>query len=164
MEPENNGEEKKVKSLKSIILIVVIVIVGIAAGTVGTIVGNMFLHKNEPKEEVVAVDKKYNKDEVSVPLEEFLINLAEGPNKEASYIRIEMSLLTANSKNAETVQENTEMIRDSVINKLRQKDASSILADQNGVNKLKEELRDQINKDYGSALVREVFITNLVIQ
>ncbi|MEG2254773.1 MAG: flagellar basal body-associated FliL family protein, partial [Vagococcus sp.] len=107
---------------------------------------------------------KYNKDEVSVPLEEFLVNLADNKEGETSYIRIEISLLTNNAKNAEIIESNKDLIRDSVINKLRQKEANEILADKNGVNNLKEELRDQINKDYGSALVREVFITNLVIQ
>ncbi|HCM88656.1 MULTISPECIES: flagellar basal body-associated FliL family protein [Vagococcus] len=163
---ELRDEEKKdkKKSIKSIILIIVIAVVGVIAGTVGTIIGNKFTHKTEPKTEVLEVEKKYNKDEVSVPLEEFLVNLAEGQDKETSYIRIELSLLTSSSKNAEIITSNNEVVRDSIINKLRQKDSASILADQNGVNKLKEELRDQINKDYGSALVREVFITNLVIQ
>lgn len=173
METEELGEEKKGKkgknkdkkiNIKSIIMVIVIAVVGVIAGTAGTIIGNKFTHKEEPKTEVLEVEKKYNKDEVSVPLEEFLVNLAEGPNKETSYIRIELSLLTSSSKNAEIITGNNEVVRDSIINKLRQKDGASILTDQNGVNKLKEELRDQINKDYGSALVREVFITNLVIQ
>lgn len=162
-EQETSGNSKKKINTK-IILIVTISIVCVVAATAGTILGNMLSGKDRDKGQVEAVEKKYNKDEVSVPLEEFLVNLADNKEGETSYIRIEISLLTNNAKNAEIIESNKDLIRDSVINKLRQKEANEILADKNGVNNLKEELRDQINKDYGSALVREVFITNLVIQ
>ena len=157
-------EEKKAKPKGKIILIVVILVVGIIAATAGTILGNILSGKVEPKAKSEEVQSKYNKDEVTVPLEEFLVNLADNNDGESSYIRTEVSLLTNNAKNAELIEGNKDLVRDSVINKLRQKDANAILADKNGVNNLKEELKDQINRDYGSALVREVFITNLVIQ
>lgn len=152
------------KNKKNIILIVVVAIIGVVTGTAGTFIGNTLSNKVHGKEEAPAVEKKFSESEVAVPLDEFLINLAEGKDEEMSYIRIELSLLTTSEKNAEVINTSKDLIRDSVINKLRQKNAESILAEKNGVNKLKDELKDQINKDYGSALVREVFITNLVIQ
>ena len=163
---EETKEEvkKKNKANGKIILIVTIAVVAIIAATAGTVLGNILSGKVEPKQKSESVEKKYNKDEVSVPLDEFLVNLADNEAGETSYIRTEVSLLTNNAKNAEIIETNKDLVRDSIINKLRQKDANAILADKNGVNNLKEELRDQINKDYGSALVREVFITNLVIQ
>lgn len=164
IEEVENDEPKKKKSNGKIFLIIIIAAVGIVAATAGTILGNILSGKVEPKVKTEELQSKYNKDEVAVPLEEFLVNLADSKDGETSYIRTEVSLLTNNSKNAELIESNKDLVRDSVINKLRQKDANEILADKNGVNNLKEELRDQINKDYGSALVREVFITNLVIQ
>ena len=161
---EEQEVKKKSKPTGKIILIVVISVVCVVAATAGTILGNVLSGKVQPKQATEAVENKYNKDEVSVPLDEFLVNLADSEDGETSYIRTEISLLTNNAKNAEIIESNKDLVRDSVINKLRQKDASAILADKNGVNNLKEELRDQINKDYGSALIREVFITNLVIQ
>lgn len=166
-EPQVEVEEdtkKKKKPNGKVMLIITIAIVCVLAATGGTVLGNMLINKSEPKEKSEPVENKYNKDEVSVPLDEFLVNLAPNEEGETSYIRTEISLLTNNAKNAEIIETNKDLIRDSVINKLRQKEASAILADKNGVNNLKEELRDQVNKDYGSALVREVFITNLVIQ
>lgn len=160
---ENEFKKKKITSGR-IVLIVVIAVVCVIAATAGTLLGNVLSEKMDKKPKSEAVETKYNKDEVSVPLEEFLVNLADSEDGETSYIRTEISLLTNNAKNAEMIETNKDLVRDSVINKLRQKDAHEILADKNGVNNLKEELRDQINKDYGSALVREVFITNLVIQ
>ncbi len=162
---ETVSEEKEKKSSKGkIILVVVIGVVCVFAATAGTIIGNLVTGKSQFEVASVEVQKKFNKDEISVPLEEFLVNLADGEDGETSYIRTEVSLLTNNAKNAEIIETNMDLIRDSVINKLRQKGAAEILADKNGVNNLKEEIKDQINKDYGSALVREVFITNLVIQ
>lgn len=152
------------KDKKNIILIVVVAVVGIIAGTAGTFIGNTISNKVHGKETPPAVEQKFSDSEVTVALDEFLINLAEGKDEEMSYIRIELSLLTTSEKNAEVINTSKDLIRDSVVNKLRQKNAESILAEKNGVNKLKDELKDQINKDYGSALVREVFITNLVIQ
>lgn len=158
-------EKKKDSGIKSkAILMTIISVICLIAATAGTVLGNMLSGKAQTKEKTEEVQTKYNKDEISVPLDEFLVNLADSQDGETSYIRTEISLLTNNAKNAEIITTNKDLIRDSVINKLRQKEATEILADKNGVNNLKEELRDQINKDYGSALVREVFITNLVIQ
>ncbi len=166
MEQEILEEEVKEpqKDKKNIILILVVAVVGIIAGTAGTFIGNAISHKVNGKQTPQVVEQKFSENEVAVPLDEFLINLATGKSGEATYIRIELSLLTSSEKNAEVINSSKDLIRDSIINLLRQKDAESILEDQNGVNKLKEELKNQINGDYGSALVREVFITNLVIQ
>ncbi|MEG2708148.1 MAG: hypothetical protein RR968_03350, partial [Vagococcus sp.] len=83
-EHETSGKSKKKINTK-IILIVTISIVCVVAATAGTILGNMLSGKDRDKGQVEAVEKKYNKDEVSVPLEEFLVNLADNKEGETSY-------------------------------------------------------------------------------
>lgn len=166
MEQDNLEEEPKIKGKdkKSFVIIIIAVVIGIVAGTAGTFIGNMISTKVHGKPTVESVEEKFNENETSVPLDEFLVNLAEGKNGEMMYIRIKLSLLTGSEKNVEIINTSKDMIRDSIVNKLRQKNAENILSDKNGVNNLKKELQEQINTDYGSALVREIFITDLVIQ
>ncbi|RST96805.1 hypothetical protein CBF35_04325 [Vagococcus salmoninarum] len=156
--------EKKKDKNRLMMLIILVLVVGVISGAAGTFIGNHFFGKVQGSQTTKEVEQKYNDNEISVPLEEFLINLAKSDNGETPYIKIEMSLLTANKKNAETAKASQDLVRDSVINLLRQKQANSILNEEDGVNKLKESLKKQINEDYGSELAREVFITNLVIQ
>lgn len=161
---EQQEQSQPKKGSKTIILVVVVLIVAIGGGAVGTVIGNYVSNKVHSKEVPQEVDQKFSEHEVSVPLDEFLVNLAKSKNNEMPYIKVQLSLMVASEKNAEVIASSKDLIRDSIINTLRQKEAESILHEKNGVDNLKQEIKEQVNQDYGSALVREVFITNLVIQ
>ncbi|MBP1042039.1 flagellar basal body-associated FliL family protein [Vagococcus sp. BWB3-3] len=156
--------DKPKKRNKTMLLVIAVLIIAIGGGAVGTFIGNYFSNQVHGKEVPEEVDQKFSEHEVSVPLDEFLVNLAKSKNNEMPYIKVQLSLMVSSEKNAEVIATSKDLIRDSIINTLRQKEAESILHEKNGVDNLKQEIKEQVNKDYGSALVREVFITNLVIQ
>lgn len=164
MDEKVDEQEKPKKGNKPILLIIVVLIIAVGGGAAGTFIGNYFSSKVQGKEVPEEVNQKFSEHEVSVPLDEFLVNLAKSKTNEMPYIKIQLSLMVSSEKNAEVIATSKDLIRDSIINTLRQKEAESILHEKNGVDNLKLEIKEQVNKDYGSALVREVFITNLVIQ
>lgn len=164
MDEKVDEQGKTKKANKTILLVIVILIIAVGGGAAGTFIGNYFSSKVQGKEVPEEVDQKFSEHEVSVPLDEFLVNLAKSKNNEMPYIKVQLSLMVSSEKNAEVIATSKDLIRDSIINTLRQKEAESILHEKNGVDNLKQEIKEQVNKNYGSALVREVFITNLVIQ
>lgn len=157
--------EKKQLSLGLIIpIIAVLVVVGSIAGTIVT---NKFIAP------LVVVSAEGNQatghgkigdEQVIVPMEEFLVNLAKGENKKAEYMRITMSLLTSNEKDSLELTQNVAVVRDSIVNTLRQKTSGDILDTPESIASLKLELREVINNAYGKGIVGEVYITDFVIQ
>lgn len=155
--------EKKGHS-KMILLLVVVLVVGVIGGTAGTFIGNLFSNKKAKTEEVDHISGKISNDQDSIALDEFLVNLAPSKTGEDEYIKISISLLVPAKVGEKEVEKNKDVIRDSIVNTLRKTQAESILNDSKGVESLKVELKEAINKANNSSLVKEVFITNLVIQ
>lgn len=156
------------KSLNLMILIPIVAILAIAGSIVGTIVTNKFI---SPPVVVSAEAQggsvgsgKITEDQVIAPMEEFLVNLAQVEKEKPQYIRITLSLLTGGEKDSAELTQNVAVIRDSIVNTLRQKSSADILSGAEGIANLKSELRDSINQSYGKSIVVEVFITDFVIQ
>lgn len=158
------------KQLNPMILIPIIAVIVIVGSIAGTIITNKFI---APPVVVGAEGSgngsalgsgKITEDQVIVPMEEFLVNLAQGEKDKAEYIRITLSLLTGGEKDGEEITQNVAVMRDSIVNTLRQKSSKDILSGAEGVANLKSELRDSINASYGKSIIVEVFITDFVIQ
>ncbi len=99
-----------------------------------------------------------------VGVKKFLINLASSNSNEQQYAQLTISLLVANEDDSTAVNKNVALVRDSVINVLRQKKASDILGAADSIPRLKNELKDTINRAYGEKIVQQVYITDLVVQ
>ena len=149
-----------------ILLVLIIAVLAIGGSVGGTLIANKFLSvkSTETAEQKDGTSSKISEDEAIVAMDEFLVNLAQGKAKNQQYIRIKISLLTRNSKDSENLTKNIAVARDSVVNILRQKKAEDILSAADSVNNLKKQLKEAINTEYGTDIVKEVFITDLVIQ
>lgn len=160
-----DSAERKPLSLAIIIpVIAVLVVVGSIAGTIVTnkFIAPLVVVGSEAPQ--ATTHGKIGEEQVIVPMEEFLVNLAKGDNKKAEYMRITMSLLTSNEKDSLELTQNVAVVRDSVVNTLRQKTSGDILDTPESIASLKLELREVINNAYGKGIVGEVYITDFVIQ
>ena len=157
------SEETIVKEKKdhSTIVLPVILILAIVGSIIGTIVTTKYIL---PPESAPTSTGKISEDQVIVPLEEFVVNLAKEEKNSEQYIRVTLSILVANEKESEELQKNMALVRDSVVNVLRQKKAEDILNAEDGVKNLKKELQDVINEAYGKMIIQEVYVTDFVIQ
>ncbi|MFR4286222.1 MAG: flagellar basal body-associated protein FliL [Enterococcus italicus] len=161
-----NETKPKKETKLSILLIVIVAVLAIGGSVGGTVIANQFLvTKNTAgTKESTTSSEKISEDEVIVAMDEFLVNLAQGKSNTKQYIRVKMSLLTNNETDSEKLTKNIAVARDSVVNILRQKKSEDILSAADSVSNLKKQLKEAINTEYGTNIVKEVFITDLVIQ
>lgn len=161
-----NETKPKKETKLSIVLIVIVAVLAIGGSVGGTVIANQFLvTKNTTgTKESTTSSEKISEDEVIVAMDEFLVNLAQGKSNTKQYIRVKMSLLTNNETDSEKLTKNIAVARDSVVNILRQKKSEDILSAADSVSNLKKQLKEAINTEYGTNIVKEVFITDLVIQ
>ncbi|MCC9272719.1 MAG: flagellar basal body-associated FliL family protein [Enterococcus aquimarinus] len=164
VEGETTIVEKK--SLNVMLLIPLVAILAIAGSIVGTIITNKFIAPPVANGQGIEAQgsAKITEDQVITPMDEFLVNLAQGDKEKPEYIRITLSLLTGGEKDSAEITQNVAVIRDSIVNTLRQKSSTDILSGAEGVANLKTQLRDSINEAYGKSIIVEVFITDFVIQ
>lgn len=155
MEKETSKSGNK---LKPILIVVVILLVL----TIGTLLGIGF---TTGKIQEVTASMFDSSEEVTVPMDQFLVNLTPGESNNNQYLQIELSLYSSQKDAEATITARTAQIRDAVITVLRNKTSDSLYSTTDeGTLVLKNELKDNINKAVGTELVNEVYITNIVTQ
>lgn len=153
-----NKNTKKGSILNKVLMLVAIpalVAFGVFAGTLVT---------NKDAIDVMLGQQEIKK-ELTVPMEEFLLNLKpSSSNKGNEYMRLEVALGTTRKKGDELLEERTIKNRDIIINVISKKSAYEIFNQEDGIGVLKEELKTALNEDLKDDLVSEVYITNIVTQ
>lgn len=152
-------EDKKEKQGSKRLLIIVVVLVAVVVGALVS-----FGVTSGKAAEIIENLSKKEEIETTVPLEEFLINLAPEKSGQGNYLKIELSVYSTEEDAEEEINKNIPQIRDAVINVLRTKSADSVFQKEEDSLLLKKELIDQINKALDEPLISDVFITNIVMQ
>lgn len=154
---ENATPEPKNK-LKPVLIVVIILLLL----TIGTLLGIGF---STGKIQEVTATVFDSSEEVTVPLEQFLVNLTPGESNKDQYLQIELSIHSSQKDAEATITEKTAQVRDAVIAVLRNKTSDSLYtASEDGELVIKSELKTKINQEIGLDLVNEVYITNIVTQ
>ncbi|MBM6614688.1 flagellar basal body-associated FliL family protein [Desemzia sp. RIT804] len=155
MEKETSNSGNK---LKPILIVVVILLVL----TIGTLLGIGF---STGKIQEVTATMFDSSEEITVPLDQFLVNLTPGESNRDQYLQIELSIFSSQKDAEATITEKTAQIRDAVITVLRNKTSDSLYATtEDGTLVIKNEIKEKINQEIGTGLVNEVYITNVVTQ
>ncbi|WP_192986255.1 flagellar basal body-associated FliL family protein [Carnobacterium mobile] len=152
-------EDKKEKQGTKRMLIIVAILGAIVIGAVVS-----FGVTSGKAAEIIEGLSKKEVVETTVPLEEFLINLAPEKSGRGNYLKIELSVYSTEKDAEEEINKNIPQIRDAVINVLRTKSADSVFQKEEDSLVLKKELISQINKTLDEPLISDVFITNIVMQ
>lgn len=158
-------KNKEKKGLNLVILIPVLLLIAVGGSIGGTIWTNHFLTgEKTASAETEKESSKISSEEAIVALDEFLVNLVKENGQEQQYMKVNLSILVADEDQSAEATKNVAVIRDSVVNLLRQQKASDILSAADSVPNLKKALKEAINKEYGSSIAKEVYVTDLVIQ
>lgn len=152
MEIANKDEKRKISKLFWIILIVMVLIISFTLGYV--------MLKNKDFFDITKI-LNANKEH-TILLNEFIVNIQSENNKK-SYLKIEMALMYTNKKDGELIESNINKIRDIIINNLMDKSSSEIL-DVENIKNFKVDIKKKINDELKSDLIKDVYLTNLVIQ
>lgn len=143
---------------KNILLIVlavpILVAIGVIAGTY-LVKDPQVVSGNETEEETF--------EEISVPLEEFVLNL-EPTDKASYYIRLELSLSSTKEDGEEIINSSLDKIRDVIIHTVSRHSIEEIFDEETGIITLKESLKTALNNAFEDEVIHEVYITNIVMQ
>jgi flagellar protein FliL len=150
------SDEKGGKGGKKPIILIIILVAVIGSSL---IVGKVMLGgkgdkgKAESKEKVVEVG-------VSMPLEEFLVNLADN---DAHYLKATVALGLKKGVTEEKLKEHVAPIRDAVVSVLSSMHLRP-LGTEEGKEELKKVLKERINKVVPDAPVMEIYFTAFTTQ
>ncbi len=147
------GEKKKPNKLVVIIIILTAVIL---LGIVAVI----FMATGIKLSDVT--DRFVKHEEYIVQMDSFVVNLnSEG--RTTNYLKTQVSLMYTDKKKGSLLEEKTSQIRDVVITDLMGYSPNQLLA-QDGLEKVKAQLKKQINQALEEEVVEEVYFTDFLIQ
>ena len=160
---EEQPEATPKKKGNKLVLILAFILLAAAFGFGGSYLANKYIL---PKKADAAKNDKttISKDEVLVPISKFVVNLSGNSNNNYQYIRLKVSCLVADKDASENLTKSMPLVRDSVISVLNSKTANDLLDANEGINNLKTAIKDKINQEYGQTIVKQVYVTDLVIQ
>ena len=160
---EEQPEATPKKKGNKLVLILAFILLAAAFGFGGSYLANKYIL---PKKVEAAKNDKttISKDEVLVPISKFVVNLSGNSNNNYQYIRLKVSCLVADKDASENLTKSMPLVRDSVISVLNSKTANDLLDANEGINNLKTAIKDKINQEYGQTIIKQVYITDLVIQ
>lgn len=102
--------------------------------------------------------------EVTVPLEEFLINLRGESQRGQPIIKMELSLSSLHEDSADIVATELAKVRDAVIHVVSSRTSETILEEVDGEFVIKDDIRNRINQSLGEDIIEDVYFTNILIQ
>ncbi|WP_028585483.1 flagellar basal body-associated FliL family protein [Desulfogranum mediterraneum] len=159
--PEENGGGKK----KLIIIIAAAVILLIGAGAAAYF---LFLKKDPPPEEeaneqVEMIQPALDDAEIGpmVNIEEFIVNIIG--NDSAHYVKASLTLELSNEQVMEEANKRMPQIRDAVLLLIGNKTFEE-LQDLQGKKQVKAELKSKLNSFLQSGKVKNIYLTDFVVQ
>lgn len=160
---EEQPEATPKKKGNKLVLLLAFILLAAAFGFGGSYLATKYIL---PKKAEAAKNDKttISEDEVLVPISKFVVNLSGNSNNNYQYIRLKVSCLVADKDASENLTKSMPLVRDSVISVLNSKTANDLLEANEGINNLKTAIKDKINQEYGQTIVKQVYITDLVIQ
>lgn len=148
-------KKPKMSRLKFILMIVIptVLIISISLGYM-VMAGKNFsdVRKVFEKEE----------EEFTIPLDEFLVNINSSTGK-SRYLKIKLALMYTEKKHGEILIVNVSRIRDLIISDLRAMETDELL-DPKGTKDMKSKILKNINTSLDKNIVKEVYITDLIVQ
>jgi flagellar FliL protein len=169
---EEKPAPKKSINVGQLILILVVTVVSNVAGAGMTwyLLGRPVAHAEASVAEGAAAPEE--EDDIAamlqrgavVPLEPFVVNLAD-PDA-ARYLRIKISLMVDDKEKVAEVIENQALqlkVRDTILQTLTRKTSQDLINDE-GKNKLRQEIRDQVEPFFRDPNLMDVMFTGFVIQ
>ena len=172
--PEETVQEEPVKPASSLSIgkILMIAVLALASSAGGGVVSFLLVNR-ALRHEAKATEATENNEEkmaeileksAVLPLEPFVVNLAD--KDAARYLRIKISLMVDNKTKTKEIEENQALqlkVRDVILQTLTAK-TSKELINEEGKNKLREEIRDKIGGYFREPKLTEVMFTEFVIQ
>ncbi len=155
LEGEEEGQKPKKKKGKNLILIIIIAVAVIAGGAGAFLFFTKSGDKAEKKEE------KKVEEGVTFALEPFVVNLSDPTG--TRFLKVSLQLELAGPAVMEKAKTKTPQIRDAIITLLTSKTSDALISPE-GKLQLKDEINIRINQVLGENSVKNVYLTDFVMQ
>ncbi|MDI6728880.1 MAG: flagellar basal body-associated FliL family protein [Thermodesulfovibrionales bacterium] len=155
LEGEEEGQEPKKKKGKNLILIIIIAVAVIAGGAGAFFFFTKSSNKAQKAEETKAAEG------VTFALEPFVVNLSDPTG--TRFLKVSLQLELAGPAVMEKAKAKTPQIRDAIITLLTSKTSDALISPE-GKLQLKDEINIRINQVLGENSVKNVYLTDFVMQ
>lgn len=145
---KDEGKKSNKGLLIGIIALLVIVVIGVGVGVFA-----FSKLSSETEKKIV---------EEVLTLEEIIVNINDPSLKKYAKFSLAMSYDSKNKKVGENINANLHKIKDAIISIFKEKKASDIESSQ-GIEELKQQLKNKINEILGGEQIISVYFTNLLI-
>ncbi|HIJ59116.1 MAG TPA: flagellar basal body protein FliL [Nitrospirae bacterium] len=153
---EEGGASKK-KSKKLLLIIIIVVVLAAAGG------GTFFFLSKKSGGEKAEEKKKEEKpiETVNFALDPFVVNLSDLAGNR--FLKVSVQLELANAKLLDLAKAKVPQMRDTIITLLTSKSSDTLIAPE-GKLQLKDEITIRLNQVMGEGNVKNVFLTEFVMQ
>jgi flagellar FliL protein len=159
--PQKNETDKTMKKGTKLLIVVGVVLMLLFAG-IGI---SGFVFADQTDESFISrFTSETEASEVSIPLEEFLINLSSDSTRSQPVVRMELTLTSLDEKAEEMLASEIAKVRDAVIHVVANQNIETIYNEEEGHFLIKGEIKDKINQSLEKELIEDVFITNILLQ
>jgi flagellar FliL protein len=155
LEGEEEGQEPKKKKGKNLILIIIIAVAVLAGGAGAFFFFTKSSNKAQKAEETKAAEG------VTFALEPFVVNLSDPTG--TRFLKVSLQLELAGPAVMEKAKAKTPQIRDAIITLLTSKTSDALISPE-GKLQLKDEINIRINQVLGENSVKNVYLTDFVMQ
>lgn len=154
------AEEEQEKPKRTFLIIIIVLVVLLLAG--GGVTAWFFLQGSSSQEEQASTTEKTIPEEITlVSVPQFLVNLSDPLGRR--FIKITISIETPNPQVASKVEKQMFQIRDKIILLLSSKTYGDLAALDSKLY-LKNEIVDRINQVIAPDTIRQIYISDMIIQ
>ncbi|TFZ39928.1 flagellar basal body-associated FliL family protein [Soehngenia longivitae] len=152
-EPTKNAKKKRPK-LKILIIIILLIVILLLGG---------FIYLQVTDTTIADIMESFNKEEqLTMSLDEFLVNL-KSPANMRNYLKVKISLMYTDSSKTEMLTANTSKIRDIILDNLRGRGYEDVTTNE-GIDTLKKDIIEDLNNSFEEPIIKEVYITDIIVQ
>jgi flagellar FliL protein len=156
LEGEEEGQEPKKKKGKNLILIIIIAVAVLAGGA-----GAFFFFTKSGGNKTQKAEETKAAEGVTFALEPFVVNLSDPSG--TRFLKVSLQLELAGPAVAEKAKTKTPQMRDAIITLLTSKTSDALISPE-GKLQLKDEINIRVNQILGENSVKNVYLTDFVMQ
>ena len=151
----STNEPTEVKSKSKIIIIILLAIIVALSGVIAYIV----ISDNQISD---IMQEFMAKEEYTILLDEFVVNLKTN-NRVQHFLKVKIALMYNDKKESKVIEASVSKIRDVILTDLREKTYEDIINGEKTID-IKTELLEKINTALNSDVIKDLYITDLIVQ
>lgn len=155
----------KIKAEKSIVTKIVIgIVIAVVVLVLGMGIGMTVFGEPGDGTFLSRFTAEKTEQEHAVELNEFLVNIKGESTRSKAIVRMEITVTSMDDEIEGIINQDIAKVRDAVIHVVSDQTDETILEEENGEFIIKDLMRDRINQALDQEIIKDVYVTNVLIQ